>query len=248
METKNNPWMPLYVGDYLKDTAELTLAEHGAYLRLILFYWNNGGAITSDLSKIYRATGAISQDEQKNIASILNVYFEQKDGSFFHKRIDKELEKTAKIKEVRSKAGRKGGRLSGKSRRSKNEANDKANDKQTSEQNRTISQPPSPSPLSSESKITPLSPPRGVERFDAFWDLYPSKVGKKPCQEVWRKRGLDKVASEIMAGLALWVESAKWQKDGGQFIPNPLTFLNQERWRDTPEVKVVSQSEKELGF
>ncbi len=155
--------MPLYVGDYLKDTAELTLAEHGAYLRLILFYWNNGGAITNDLSKIYRATGAISPQEQQNIASILKSYFVQNGDTFFHKRIDEELNKTAKIKAVRSKAGRRGGRKSGESRRSKSEANGIANANQTGEQTRTISPSPSPSPslAQSTSGNTPYYPPAG---------------------------------------------------------------------------------------
>ena len=29
-------------------------------------------------------------------------------------------------------------------------------------------------------------------------------------------------------------ESDQWRKDGGQFIPNPATWLNQSRWEDDP--------------
>jgi uncharacterized protein YdaU (DUF1376 family) len=91
METKNNPWMPLYIGDYLKDTAGLTQAEHGAYIRLIMFYWNNSGPIPDDMAKIYRATGAISPEEQSNARSILQAFFKHEDGEYHHKRIDAEI-------------------------------------------------------------------------------------------------------------------------------------------------------------
>lgn len=80
-------------------------------------------------------------------------------------------------------------------------------------------------------------------RFDVFWDTYPLKAGKKKAKIAWNKlKVTDKLLEEILAGLARYRASPQWQKDNGQFIPHPSTFLNQERWKDEVEVDVNSQT------
>jgi hypothetical protein len=77
------------------------------------------------------------------------------------------------------------------------------------------------------------------ERFDMFWELYPKKVAKAKTKTKWLSLKPDeKLFNEIMKGLQRYSQSEQWQKEDGQFIPHPSTFLNQERWKDDIGVKL----------
>lgn len=76
-------------------------------------------------------------------------------------------------------------------------------------------------------------------KFDDFWRLYPKKVGKVAALKAWQKAKCDLIAERIMATLPGHISSKQWTKNGGQYIPNPATWLNQGRWDD--EVEEVSE-------
>ena len=72
-----------------------------------------------------------------------------------------------------------------------------------------------------------------VEMFEQFWIAYPNKKTKKKAYDSWKKiNPSDKLFKEIMSGLERSKSSKQWQKDDGQYIPHPTTWLNQERWND----------------
>jgi len=81
----------------------------------------------------------------------------------------------------------------------------------------------------------PISP-RGLDRFDEFWDMYPIKEAKKVCVKYWQTRNLDLIADKIIDKLYQQVNyDDKWLRG---FAPNPTTYINQERWND--EIKKPS--------
>lgn len=41
------PWMPLYIGDFIADTAHLSAEETGAYILLIMHYWVHEDCLNS---------------------------------------------------------------------------------------------------------------------------------------------------------------------------------------------------------
>lgn len=83
-------------------------------------------------------------------------------------------------------------------------------------------------------KAPPKKRPCSVE-FERFWKAYPKKRGKDAAFRAWEKRrkahDLPPV-DELLAVLDVAVQSHDWQKDNGQFIPYPATWLNQGRWAD----------------
>lgn len=96
-------WMPFYVGDYLKDTGNLGALEHGAYLLLILHYWQHGG-LPSDEDEL-AAIARLTLPEWEKARKRLAKFFLQ---DWKHKRIDAELEKAQQTISKRKASGKAG--------------------------------------------------------------------------------------------------------------------------------------------
>jgi len=76
--------------------------------------------------------------------------------------------------------------------------------------------------------------PHGV-RFEEFWATWPKhfrKQDKAKCKKKWDARELDKIADDIIAHVKLKQLTEQWQREGGQFIEAPLTYINGSRWGD----------------
>lgn len=84
------PFMPLYVADYLSDAAHLTTLEHGAYLLLIMTYWQRGEALPDDDRKLARICG-LEPRTWKRIRPAISDFFETIDGKWLHSRVEREL-------------------------------------------------------------------------------------------------------------------------------------------------------------
>lgn len=83
-------------------------------------------------------------------------------------------------------------------------------------------------------------------RFDEFWMKYPKKVGKGDARKSWKRIKPDKdLFSKIMESLDKAKNCDQWKREKGRFIPNPSTWLNQERWED--EVSISGQASYEIN-
>lgn len=102
MSNSNRAWMPLHIGDYLKDTGHLNATEHGAYLLLIMHYWQNGSLPDNErlIARIARLDAA-QWEESRDVLAMLFSY------GWTHRRIDAELAKADEIIEKRRKAANK---------------------------------------------------------------------------------------------------------------------------------------------
>lgn len=70
--------------------------------------------------------------------------------------------------------------------------------------------------------------------FAEFWAAYPKKVGKGDAERKWKTQ--KPPLADVLTAVKRQSGSEQWRKEGGQFIPNPATWLHQRRWEDEPSV------------
>lgn len=98
----SRPWMPLYISDYLGDTRRLKTLEHGAYLLLIMEYWQRGG-LPNDDAELADIAGLDLDAWMAMRPRIVRLF---QDG-WRHKRVDAELAKAEAISERRSSSAKR---------------------------------------------------------------------------------------------------------------------------------------------
>ena len=111
---KTDAYMPLWIGDYLGDTMELSQSDHGAYLLLLMHYWRRG-PIPNDRKIIYGITRCSNERHYKNATNILNKYFklvttqlaDPLTAQWRHSRADQELLKASENRDKYRKRAEK---------------------------------------------------------------------------------------------------------------------------------------------
>jgi len=80
------------------------------------------------------------------------------------------------------------------------------------------------------------------EFFERFWAVYPRKVGKQKCRQIWKRlKPSAELTEQIIKAVQAYKRTDQWQEDNGKFIPHPATWLNQGRWEDEIAVKPEPQ-------
>jgi hypothetical protein len=74
---------------------------------------------------------------------------------------------------------------------------------------------------------------KALALFERFWEAYPKKRSKGQAEKAWKKLAMSEGLFErIMAAIQKARASPDWQKDHGQYIPYPATWLNAKGWED----------------
>jgi uncharacterized protein YdaU (DUF1376 family) len=143
-----------HIGDYLKDTAHLSLLEHGVYARLLDVYYTREGGIPE--KEAARLIGARSKDERAALLTVLGDYFTLTDGNWIQGRAEREIERYHG-KQAKAKASADA-RWSAQRQQSERNAN--ASPNEDAQSMRTHSEGNAPSlqtPDPEEKEITPRS-------------------------------------------------------------------------------------------
>lgn len=80
-----------HLGDYMRDTAHLSMLEEGAYRRLIDVYYVRQGPLPATEKEIFRLARAFGKPERDAVSTVLREYFTLEADGWHQARCDKEL-------------------------------------------------------------------------------------------------------------------------------------------------------------
>lgn len=97
-----------HLGDYAKDTAHLSMVEHGAYTLLLDRYYGTEQGIPAD--QVHRVARARTKEERAAVDAVLAEFFTLTDGVWVNRRAEEEIPKALQRINAAQVNGRKGGR------------------------------------------------------------------------------------------------------------------------------------------
>lgn len=73
--------------------------------------------------------------------------------------------------------------------------------------------------------------------FSCFWEVYPKKANKKDAFKAFKSiKNIEKILPDILSDIDVKKQTKDWQKQNGQFIPYPASYLRGERWNDVNDI------------
>lgn len=97
-----------HIGDYLKDTAHLSLLEHGIYARLLDVYYTREAGLQAD--EAARLIGARTKEEKDALRSVLTEFFDFAGGLHTQDRCEREIARYQRKVAHNREVGKLGGR------------------------------------------------------------------------------------------------------------------------------------------
>lgn len=234
--------MPLWLGDYWRDTGDLDCLEHGAYLQLLGRLWSAKGYLPFDPPRLAKMVN-LRLEQWDGVWSTLSRFFTVTEGRLSQRRNLLERERAIELKLQKHEAGLAGAnaRWHGKkyptSRKSKRALADGT----------ALRSECAPSGSPSREKIggredSPSSPsrarrPRGVRvetsEFQSWYEAFPRKVARDDAWKAWQQ-----TEATGRPDLATLLATLKWQREldfdrrPPDKVPYPATYLRKGQWKD----------------
>jgi uncharacterized protein YdaU (DUF1376 family) len=256
-----------HIGDYLKDTAHLSLLEHGVYRRLLDVYYIREAPLPADCGRLI---GARTREEKAALKAVLEEFFDTNGAEWVHKRCEAEI---ARYRGKREKAA-----ASANARWSKSERNANASGEHDAPEMRThsdgnatrapVPSPQTPDPIPKDKGAQPDATTSRALPQDAEAETQGTAYGL--AAKAMRKQGMsgahpgdprlralvdaqvsltefEAAASEAVAkgkGFA-WALTALANRRA-ELAANPIAAAPVADWRETREG--VSSRAQELGI
>lgn len=211
--------MQLYVNDYQADTAHLNAVQHGAYLLLLMNYWQQGKPLNNSRERL-QIVARMTPDEWEDNREILAEFFWIDGDMWTHARVENDLAKVREKSENASFAGRQS-----------------AVQRKRNERSTSVEQSFNYTDTDTDTKKDIYT-----DEFEIFWNTYPLKAGKGSAMKAWVKALKRATSQVIMEG------ADRYAKDPNRdpaFTAHPATWLNGDRWLDSPLPQ--KRAEKRFG-
>jgi uncharacterized protein YdaU (DUF1376 family) len=99
-----------HIGDYRRDTAHLSLLEHGVYRQLLDWYYLEESPIPNETQVVYRRLAARTDGEQRAVDAVLSDFFTQTPDGWINGRCSDELAEYKGKNDKNKVNGKSGGR------------------------------------------------------------------------------------------------------------------------------------------
>ena len=216
-----------FPGDIQIKTGGLSMAEFGAYDRLLDHYYATEVAI--EAGEVYSITRAQGKADREAVDKVLRRYFVvDQAGNYVQERANEMIAEALPKIAAAKKNGKLGGRPTGSTKKptglileTYGETKTLALAKGSQNQNQKEQEKP------------PHPPAGGADGFSRFWSAWPKhvrKVAQLQCRKKWESKACEPIADAIVAHVEAMKKAEAWAKNGGEFIPAPLVYLNQSRW------------------
>lgn len=97
-------FLPLYTGDYLRDTTHLSPREHGVYLLMLVWCWQHAKPMPNDMLRLCRICACRDATDEAAVKVVLAEFFELEPDGYHNRRIERELTRSNGLVK-RGKAG-----------------------------------------------------------------------------------------------------------------------------------------------
>ena len=146
-------YLPLFTGDYLRDTRHLTPLRHGIYLLGLMHCWDSKGPMPLDEQECAGICNCRSADEIEALRYVLGKYFVQMDDGHYNKRMSEIVAHSEMLSKQRSDGAIKGAQIRRDKAREGARTKDELKLRTSLAQAKDIPVSPSPSPSPSPSLI-----------------------------------------------------------------------------------------------
>lgn len=85
------------------------------------------------------------------------------------------------------------------------------------------------------------------QMFEVFWKAYPRHKDKQYAKNAFAKlKPTDELLEKMLVAIEAQKKTKEWQKDKGQYIPYPSSWLNAQRWEDEIGEEEVPKTLEEI--